>query len=304
MHAVLERIGAEYQLANAEMRRLFHGRGGCFEGFGWLVVDFLPPVAIIRVYNDKAPVSLEPLVDYLMALDGVTGVGLQYRGRSRHPETSVLAGEVAPELVCNEAGLSYAIRPLANQNPGLFLDMRSGRAWVRAHSADKRVLNLFSYTCGFSVAAMAGGASSVVNLDMSAGALKTGRRNHRLNLLSEDKVRYLSHDLMRSWGKLKKLGPYDLVIIDPPSFQPGSFVAQKDYRRVLRRLPDLVDAGGYVLACHNDPEQREEFLRGIMAEEAPGFQFKERLAQGEDFPEQDSEQGVKVLLYKREGAWN
>ena len=100
-----------------------------------------------------------------------------------------------------------------------------------------------------------------------------------------DRVSYLSLELLRSWGRVRRHGPYDLIIIDPPSFQKGSFVAERDYRKVLRRLPELTGAQARVLACHNDPAHSGEFLRQLMAEEAPAFQFERRLPLAADFPE-------------------
>lgn len=96
--------------------------------------------------------------------------------------------------------------------------MRYGRKWVLENSKNKRVLNLFAYTCGFSVSAIAGNAQSVVNLDMAKAALSKGRVNHQLNEHDLRKVRFLGYDLFKSWGKVKKFGPYDLIIIDPPEF--------------------------------------------------------------------------------------
>ena len=152
-----------------------------------------------------------------------------------------------------ESGLTYRLDLGRNQNNGLFLDMRYGRDWVREHAAGKRVLNLFAYTCGFSVAAIAGGAEFVVNLDMAKAALSRGRDNHHLNNHDLKKVSFLGHELFKSWGKVRKMGPYDLIIIDPPSFQKGSFALTKDYQKILRRLPELLTADGVVLACVNDP---------------------------------------------------
>ncbi len=301
MYRVLASIAQQYEASQGECRRLFHGRGGCTPGWEWLVVDLLPPTAVIRVFADALPQPIDALVDCLSGLPGVRGVALQYRGRGRQPAAELLIGEAAETQVVVEAGLRYEVRPLASQNSGLFLDMREGRAWVRAHAAGARVLNLFAYTCAFSVAALAGGAASVVNLDMSSAALSTGRRNHQLNALPVDRVSYLSLELLRSWGRVRRHGPYDLIIIDPPSFQKGSFVAERDYRKVLRRLPELTDAQARVLACHNDPAHSGEFLRQLMAEEAPAFQFERRLPLAADFPELEPEAGLKVLLYKREG---
>lgn len=72
-----------------------------------------------------------------------------------------------------------------------------------ANSAQRKVLNLFAYTCAFSVAALKGGADEVVNMDMSKGALAIGKQNHLLNGLTAG-ARFLGHDIFKSWGKLKK----------------------------------------------------------------------------------------------------
>jgi 23S rRNA (cytosine1962-C5)-methyltransferase len=297
---VISTVTAQLARAGGEVRRLFHGRGGCFPGFDWLAIDYLPPVAVIRVYAPQAPVALDRLIEALYADAGIDGVVLQYRGRGHHAHAQVVAGEVAETLEVREGGLRYRVRPLQNQNAGLFLDMRNGRDWVRAHARGARVLNLFAYTCAFSVAALAGGAEAVVNVDMSSAALAMGRDNHRLNQFPTDKVGYMALDLLRSWSRVRKPGPYDLVIIDPPSFQPGSFIAERDYRKVLRRLPELTREGSRVLACHNDPLQSEAFLHALMRTEAPGFRFCQRLANADDFPEVDPDAGLKVLLYERE----
>ncbi|GGB95579.1 hypothetical protein GCM10011352_22110 [Marinobacterium zhoushanense] len=302
MQRVVDSISEQLARSSNEVRRLFHGRGGLFEGFDWLVIDWLPPVAVIRVYAPEVPTPLDAVVEHLMAQPQVMGVVLQLRGRGREARSEVVAGEVAETLIVEELGLRYQVRPLQNQNSGLFLDMRPGRAWVRENASGARVLNLFAYTCAFSIAAMAGGAHSVVNLDMSSGALSIGRRNHQHNGMAADAVSYMALDLLRSWSRVRRQGPYDLIIIDPPSFQPGSFVAERDYRKVLRRLDQLTLPGSWVLACHNDPGHSETFLREIMVGEAPGFEFQQRLPLAEDFPERDAEQGLKALLYRRSGA--
>ena len=187
------------------------------------------------------------------------------------------------------------------QNNGLFLDMRYGRDWVRANAEGKRVLNLFAYTCGFSVAAIEGGAQHVVNLDMSRAALSRGRDNHRLNGHDMSKVTFLGHELFKSWGKVKSTGPYDLVIIDPPSFQKGSFLLTKDYQRVVRRLPELLSENGTVLACMNDPALGSDFLIDGVTRDAPSLRFVQRLDNPPEFPDADVECGLKALVF-RQGA--
>ena len=176
---------------------------------------------------------------------------------------------------------------------------RARRRWVREQAEGRRVLNLFAYTCGFSVAAIAGGAERVVNLDMAKAALSRGRDNHRLNGHDLGRVSFLGHDLFKSWGKLKKDGPFDLVIIDPPSFQKGSFALSKDYQKILRRLPELLADGGTVLACVNDPGVGPDFLIEGMAAEAPGLRFLERLDNPPEFADIHPDSGLKALVFRQ-----
>lgn len=305
MQVIFDSVKTQLTYASGEVRRLFHGRGRCFPGYEQLVIDLLPPVAIIRLFTEHSPEIVESLNQFFLQLDAELKpdvLVVQHRYR-KEDSIEVLwnDSDIDPEqlLQVNELGLNYRVRPLKNQNSGLFLDMREGRRWVKEHSSGKRVLNLFAYTCGFSVVAIAGGAERVVNLDMSRGALNTGRENHRLNQHPMEKVKFLSHDLFRSWGKLKREGPYDLVVIDPPSFQKGSFVATSDYRKVLRRLPELTQDNAEVLLCLNSPQLDSQFLIDLVEENCPEFMFVERIENPEDFPDQDAEQALKVLLFRK-----
>ncbi|GGO81097.1 hypothetical protein GCM10011348_19360 [Marinobacterium nitratireducens] len=300
MDQVIATIEQQLTQARGESRRLFHGRGRCYPGLEHLVVDWFPPVAVVRLYADVEPDWLDQLCRALEHQPEIGALVVQQRGRGREAQQRVLFGEVPQRLETSELGLRFQVRPLQNQNSGLFLDMREGRRWVRDHAGGARVLNLFAYTCAFSVAAVAGGARSVVNLDMSRGALEQGRDNHRLNGQQEAQVRYLAHDLMKSWGKLRKLGPYDLILLDPPSFQPGSFIAERDYARVLRRLPGLAAPGARILACHNDPMHDTVFVRDLMADACPQFRFRQQLPNPDDFPERDAGHGLKVMLFEQE----
>ena len=110
-------------------------------------------------------------------------------------------------------------------------------------------------------------------------------------------ARYLGHDIFKSWGKLTKLGPYDLIIADPPSNQKGSFVATKDYERLLKRLPSLLAEGGEVLLCLNAPELSSDFLMQQVEITAPQLQFVERIANPQVFADIDEQKSLKVLRY-------
>ena len=180
------------------------------------------------------------------------------------------------------------------------MDMQPARQWLAERAEGRRVLNLFSYTCAFSVAAEQAGATSIVNIDTSRPALLQGRENHRLNPPSKQPadIAYLSHDILKSWGRLKKLGPFDIVICDPPSRQLGSFDAIKDYRKLVRQFPALMPEGGDVLVCLNAPYVGQGFLQELMAEDCSAAEFISRLAGRADFPEADSDAALKVLHYR------
>ncbi|GAB3476381.1 class I SAM-dependent methyltransferase [Marinomonas epiphytica] len=222
---------------------------------------------------------------------------VQHRYQTHSP-TECIWGVQEEYTLAIEEGLFYKLDLMKNQNTGLFLDMRFGRNWVKENSAGKNVLNLFAYTCGFSVAAMAGKAKQVINFDMAKGALNRGRENHRLNQIDTSKVHFFAHDILKSWGKIRKYGSYDLIIIDPPTFQKGSFAITKDYQKILRRLPDLLKMNGQVLACVNDPNLDSQFLISAMLEAAPKLKYQFRLDNPPEFQDIHSESGLKALIFQ------
>lgn len=298
----------EEQLVNPpnELRRLFHGRGQCFEGLEQITIDWLQGQLVIALFKEQSEGFVQELEDRLRALAEMdawnqakgTAILLQHRYQELAP-TQVIWGEENTFPVIEENGLKYQLELKKNQNMGIFLDMRYGRKWVQENSDGKSVLNLFAYTCGFSVAAITGGATQVVNLDMAKGPLSRGRDNHRLNEHDLSKVKFLGHDIFKSWGKIKKLGQYDLIIIDPPSFQKGSFALTKDYQKILRRLPSLLSETGEVLACVNSPAVSTDFLIDGMAEEAPELKFVERLDNPPEFADINPESSLKVMRFTR-----
>ena len=286
-----------------EIRRLFHGRGRAYDGLEQLTIDWLNGQVLISLFKEVDAhfiAVLKQHVDTWLAWSAwqsqVHSVLLQHRYQSGAP-IEVLFGELQAQQNVTENGLTFRLDLGQKQNNGLFLDMRYGRKWVLENSRNKRVLNLFAYTCGFSVAAIAGEATSVVNLDMAKAALSKGRQNHQLNDHDLAAVSFLGHDLFKSWGKVKKYGPYDLIIIDPPSFQKGSFALTKDYKKILRRLHELSAENGQVLACVNDPDLTTQFLIDEMAEYAPQMTFEKRLDNPPEFVDADPEASLKSLLF-------
>ena len=221
-----------------------------------------------------------------------------------HIETRLMSGSVPEPHVVTEHGARFRVHVLKGQNHGLFLDMAEGRAWVRQWVRDYpptqprlKVLNLFAYTCAFSVVALQAGAKQVVNVDMSQPALAIGQQNHQLNGISTG-ASFLAHDIFKTWGKITRGGPYGLVIVDPPSYQKGSFVATKDYARLMRRLPELLAPGGHALLCLNAPELGLAFLQDQMKELAPELNFVQRVANPAVFADVSPERSLKVLAYQ------
>ena len=293
--------------------RLFHGRGGRHPGCEHLVLDAFPPVLVLTSFQPLDEAALQALDSALLARWAQIGQGqplnwvFQMRQPGTKAETRLVRGSVPEPHIVTEAGLQYRAHVLRGQNHGLFLDMAAGRRWVRAHVAQHpehrhglKVLNLFAYTCAFSVAALDAGARQVLNMDMAQGALAAGQHNHQLNGLTG--ASFLAHDIFSSWGKITRSGPYHLIVIDPPSYQKGSFVATKDYAKLMRRLPDLLRPGGHVLLCLNAPELGTAFLQDQMAEIAPTLQFVERIANPAAFADVDEERSLKVLLYRAPAA--
>jgi 23S rRNA (cytosine1962-C5)-methyltransferase len=300
MNALLDAIA--HATPSTEAQRLFHGRGGRFPGCEDWLLDWYAPVWLLTKFGEATPEEQTQLSAALqarqqqLAPDQPLNAVLQIRvaGGSH---TQVLAGTVPEPHVVREDGASYRVNLLRGQNHGLFLDMAEGRRWVRANASQARVLNLFAYTCSFSVAALLGGAKSVVNIDMAHPALATGQHNHQLNGITQG-AKFLGHDLFSSWGKVSRSGPYDLVIADPPSFQKGSFVAAKDWPRLLRRLPDLLRPDGRALLCLNAPELPESFLRDLLATEAPELVVEQRLPNPAVFADISPDRALKVLVVR------
>jgi len=303
MQALLSAIATMDMPLDAQ--RVFHGRGGLYPGCEHWVLDAFPPVWVLTSFQ---PVTDDELATVHAALAArwqqlAPEQPLNWVFQCRHggrSDTRLMAGSVPEPHVVTEDGARFRVHVLKGQNHGLFLDMAQGRRWVREHAVSHpglKVLNLFAYTCAFSVVARQAGASHVVNVDMSHGALAIGQQNHQLNGLAAG-ASFLAHDIFKSWGKVTRGGPYDLVILDPPSYQKGSFVASKDYARLMSRLPDLLAPGGHALLCLNAPELGLAFLQDQMQALAPQLAFVQRLSNPPVFADVSAERSLKVLVYK------
>jgi len=294
-----------------DAQRLFHGRGHAYQGLNHVNVDWLAPVVLITLYQAADTEWLMKQAHALKALiPQCTSVQVQHRYEKFAP-TQLLLGDEVTHTVVTEQGLKFHLEFGKAQNSGLFLDMANGRQWLRQEvqsslaqdpllEQGSNVLNLFAYTCAFSVAAIAGGASKVVNIDLSKASLSKGRENHQLNKLAKKegkKIVFEGVDIFKSNSRIKKYGPYDILVCDPPSFQKGSVNIERDYAKIIRRIPQWMNAGAKLMLCLNSPDLDEEFLKAEVARECPDCLFEQKIANPDVFKEAHQGKGLKVLIF-------
>ncbi len=279
-------------------QRLFHGRGHAYPNLSHVNVDWLEPVILITLYQEVEAQWLTEVAQQLKELvSACTSVQVQFRCRKMAP-TQVLLGEAVEHTTAIEHNLKYNISLGKAQNSGLFLDMANGRKWLLENAQDKNILNLFAYTCPFSVAAIAGGAKQVVNIDISKSSLSKGRENHRLNKHPLERVKFAGVDIFKSNGRIKKYGPYDVIISDPPTLQFGSVNIKRDYAKIIKKIPQWLKPGGEIMLCLNSPDLTDEFLLEQVAEHCPDCKFQQRIAPPAVFKEAHQGKGLKVLIFK------
>jgi 23S rRNA (cytosine1962-C5)-methyltransferase len=285
---------------SVELKRVFHGRGNFYDDYNYLVVDSINDVLLATFFekiDEKIEISLIKMLDEIYATKGFKSLIIQRRYLKENMN-EIFRGKLPQNTIAIENALKYNIN-FSNQNIGIFPDMKIGREFIQNICKDKNILNLFSYTCAFSVAAISAGASKVVNVDMSKSALTIGRENHRINNLDTKKVKFMPYDILKSWSRIKKEGPYDIIIIDPPSFQKGSFAATRDYEKIIKRLDELAAQKCVILSCLNAPELDTNFIKNIFSEFASNFSFEKRLENLNTFPAIDDEKALKNLVFKR-----
>jgi 23S rRNA (cytosine1962-C5)-methyltransferase len=246
--------------------RLVNGNA---DGLPGLTVDRYGQALAMGIYDDEEAAPpfpfAEALAEVLASETGASSVYVKYRPRqaSRITEDQML--RLAPpkpifglpqgEVIGCEGGLLYRVRMGDGLSVGLFPDMRGGRMRVRAWATGRRVLNCFAYTCGFGVAAMAGHARRVLNLDLSRTALAWGQENYRLNGYEPDLYDFVYGDVFDWLARLaRRADLFDLVILDPPGFsktKSRSFNAAHDYAGLAALAARVTAREGLLLACCN-----------------------------------------------------
>jgi 23S rRNA (cytosine1962-C5)-methyltransferase len=161
-------------------------------------------------------------------------------------------GEINAPVKFEENGFTFFADILHGQKTGFFLDQRDARAKTETLSLNKKVLNLFSYTCGFGVYALRGGAKSIENIDSSQSALELGEENFKLNFDNYKNVEFIKADVLDYVNDcISENKKYDLIICDPPGFAKSKFDvdnAVKAYTELNKRCMSLLNAKGIILS--------------------------------------------------------
>ena len=198
----------------------------------------------------------------------------------------------APEIEIREEGVPYRVRLGDGLSTGIFLDQRPNRRLVREISKGAHVLNLFSYTCAFSVAAALGGAARTVSVDASVLALEWGRRNFEAAGVALGTGPSAAHSFVAedvfSWlaRAATKKERFDVVIVDPPSYSSTKkrrFVAESDYDDLVAMAARVLSPRGKLVACCNHRQLARAKLRRFVAQGMHAE--KHELAQLKDLPD-------------------
>ena len=267
------------------------------DGFPGMVVDRYNDILVIKVYTSAWFPYLKMLVGLLEEMAGPRQVLLQL---SRHvqrisengyQDNQMLLGPGLEKPVrFKENGLTFEADLLHGQKTGFFLDQRDNRQKVRELAEGRSVLNVFSYTGAFSVYALAGGARSVLEIDVNAQAQAAALRNWELNFGSDvnqkDRLRQIKGDAFEQLASLKREGKqFDLVILDPPAFassKQNKKNALQAYLRLAKAGALCTRDGGILLAASCSAQVRsEEFYRAVdLGLRATGRSFQKLLKTG------------------------
>jgi 23S rRNA (cytosine1962-C5)-methyltransferase len=222
------------------------------------------------------PTDLDHMANFAAAAEAPHWKARLMRDRSSDPTALREWGSPETEQwTAAEADLRYIFRTDHGLSPGLFLDQRANRRWIREQARDKRVLNLFSYTGGFSLNAALGGASAIVSVDTSRPTLDWSEANFKLNALETDHCEFWKADARYFLRGCKNRGrAFDLVICDPPSFsrsRAGAFKIERDLNEVLLAIDQILAPQGQVFIAANFEKWNEEDLTRIAQTALPGY---------------------------------
>ena len=237
--------------------RLFNG---FYEGWPDLVVDLYAATIIVHNYADP-PAAGEAVLPtarsfFLAQLPWVQAVVVKTRhGATPEAKRGQLTYGTKPDRRVSEFGVWYALDLCLNRDASLYLDTRNLRGWARQTLASRTVLNTFAYTGSLGVAAMAGGAACVVQLDRNRRFLSVGKTSYTLNGFPIHQQDFLVGDFWPQISRLKRSGArFDCVFLDAPFFaatEQGRVDLVQDSARLINKVRPLVNDGGQIAAINN-----------------------------------------------------
>jgi 23S rRNA (cytosine1962-C5)-methyltransferase len=321
--AILRRadLWARLLAESTDAMRLFHG---IVEGEPGLTIDRYGPLLICQTFRE--PMSHDEAEDLGYFVNQQLGTDLPFACNHRGIEPQQGVQLHAPSVAAlqdhtfHERGLRFMISARHHgKDPWLFLDLRAARRFVHGIAQGKRVLNLFSYTCGVGLLATAAGAANVINVDFAQSALAIGARNAEANDLNSPRFRLLQSDcipVLRQLARLPvqrrgkfhsypKVEPqeFDLVFLDPPRWAKGSFGAidvQRDYASLFKPCVLTTAAGGIVIATNHVPtvaaDEWCDSLRRCAAKASRPLRDLQLLTPDNDFPAFDGKPPLKVAV--------
>lgn len=229
--------------------------------------------------------------------------------RGEDPNAQILwnIGNTSTRWTALENGIQYELRADTGLSPGLFLDQRENRLWVQNHAEDKRVLNLFSYTSGFSVVAALAGASEVCTVDVSSNFIEWSKRNFQLNGLNpeDDKYEFWANDcLLFLKGTIRRKRKFGLIVCDPPSFgrsKNSVFSISKDFDELMINCMYCLEKNGLLLFSTNYEKWTTGDLHLKLNRLKREFSFKilPAPAQGLDFEMPGEEPLMKAIILRK-----
>ena len=240
--------------------RLFNGEG---DGLGGLTVDFYAGFAVFSWYNDFIYSQKKAIVkafQTVFSTADVKGAYEKLRFADAQVESQHLYGEMAPEpLLVKENGVNYATYLNEGLMTGIFLDQKNVRGQLsdvtNGLAAGKTVLNMFSYTGAFSVAAAVGGSLQTTSVDLAKRSRAKTEEQFSVNGIAPDTQKIYVMDVFGyfNYAKKKQL-TYDLIVLDPPSFARNgkkTFSVAKNYGELVEDSVEILSPNGILIASTN-----------------------------------------------------
>ena len=263
-----EKRSAYYQDDLTTAFRLFNQEG---DGFGGLTVDLYGDYAVFSWYNSYVYQIRQTISEaFRQVFPEVLGAYEKIRFKGLDYESAHVYGQEAPDFfTVLENGVLYQVFMNDGLMTGIFLDQHEVRgSLVDGLAMDKSLLNMFSYTAAFSVAAAMGGASQTTSVDLAKRSRELSQSHFQANGISTDDHRFIVMDVFEyfKYAKRKDL-TYDVIVLDPPSFarnKKQTFSVAKDYHKLISQSLEILNPGGIIIASTNAANvSRQKFTEQI-----------------------------------------